>query len=299
MLNLRQIEIFKAIMEAGSITRASALLNISQPAVTKSLQFLEIDLGLKLFTRTPKGLVPSYEARAFYTEVERSFTGLASLNRFAQGLRSMQHARLIVNVIPALSHRWMPELAANFLQKYPEASLSFHASSSPHTAQLVGQRHVDLGIAQSRLEDPSIERTLLMYLPVVCVIPENNLLAQHEIITPQLLRNQDFIALSRQDIVTQQLESHFSDAGVPLKVRVEAALALSVKALVQQSLGVGLIDAESAEIPPVEGMIIRPFRPLVRMPIYLLRLRDRATSLLEQSFVQHVIEHGYPTRTDY
>lgn len=239
----------------------------------------------------PTGIYP-YEARAFYTEVERSFTGLASLNRFAQGLRSMQHARLIVNVIPALSHRWMPEIAAKFLQKYPEASLSFHASSSPHTAQLVGQRHVDLGIAQSRLEDPSIERTLLMYLPVVCVIPENNLLAQHEIITPQLLRNQDFIALSRQDIVTQQLESHFSDAGVPLKVRVEAALALSVKALVQQSLGVGLIDAESAEIPPVEGMIIRPFRPLVRMPIYLLRLRDRATSLLEQSFVQHVIEHG-------
>ena len=294
MLNLRQIEIFKAIMEAGSITRASALLNVSQPAVTKSLQLLEIDLGLKLFTRTPKGLVPSYEARAFYTEVERSFTGLASLNRFAQDLRSMRHERLVVNVIPALSHRWMPEIVAGFLQKYPEASLSFHASSSPHTAQLVGQRHVDLGIAQSRIEDPSIERTLLMHLPVVCVIPENNPLAQEEVITPQLLRNQDFIGLSRQDIVTQQLEAHFAAAGVELRMRVEAALALSVKALVNRGLGVGLIDAESAAVPSAEGTVIRPFRPLVQMPIYLLRLRDHATSLLEQSFVQHVIDHGYP-----
>jgi DNA-binding transcriptional LysR family regulator len=288
VLNLRQVEMFKAIFETGSITRAAAALNVSQPAVTKSLQLLEHDLGLTLFTRTPKGLVPSHEARAFYTEVERSFSGLASLSRFARDLRSLRHERLVVNVIPALSHRWMPEVVASFLAAYPEASLSFHASSSPDTAQMVGRRQIDLGIAQSRVEDPSIERIPLMQLPVVCIIPADMPLAKEAVITPGMLRGQSFIGLSRQDIVTAQLERHFADAGVELRPRIEAALALSVRALVARGLGVGLIDAESAALHPSPTTVIRAFRPLVAMPIYLLRLRDHATSLVEERFVEHV-----------
>ncbi len=288
MLNLRQVEAFKAIMECGSITRAAVALRVSQPAVTKSLQLLEHSLGLKLFTRTPKGLIPTYEARAFYTEVDRSFTGLASLARFAQDLRSMRHERLVVSVIPALSLRWLPEVIASFLAKYPEASFNFQASSSSHTMQLVGQRHIDLGIAQSRLEDPSMERIPLMDLPLVCVMPAGHPLAALEVVTAQHLRNQRFISLSAQDVATIQLRRLMSDEGVELTPEIEVALALSVFELVNRGLGIGIIDAESATNRPSPNVVIRPFSPALSMPIFILRLREEPTSLLAERFIGHL-----------
>jgi len=292
MLNLRQIEAFKAIMECGSITRAAELLHVSQPAVTKSLQLLEHNMGLRLFSRSPKGLIPTYEARAFYTEVERSFSGLSSLARFAQDLRTMRHERLVVSVIPALSLRWLPDAVSSFLSTYPDTSLTFQAASSSHTPQLVGQRHIDLGIAQSRLEDPSMERIPLMNLPLVCVMPAGHDLAKNAFITAEDLRGQKFIGLSPQDVAMVQLQQRMNAAGIELIPQIEVALALSVFELVSRGLGVGIIDAESAGCRPSPTVIVRPFQPALSMPVFILRLREEPTSMLAEKFIEHICGSG-------
>ncbi len=291
-MNSRQVEVFKAIMECGSITRAADVLFVSQPAVTKSLQLLEHSLGLKLFTRTPKGLVPTSVARAFYTEVERSFIGLAHLRDYAGELRSLKHERLRVSVIPALSDRWLPQVLVRFLDKYPDASLSFQAASSPHTAQLVGQRQIDLGIAQSRIEDVSMERTLLFSLEAVCIMPANHPLTAEAVITPAHLHGQVFVSLSRQDIITIQLQRALDEAGVKVSRQVEVSLGASVRELVGLGFGIGIVDWGTVMERDDENFVIRPFRPRLEMPIYLLRMRDRPASLIEQRFIDQMVEHA-------
>jgi DNA-binding transcriptional LysR family regulator len=287
-MNARQVEVFKAIMECGSITAAARVLHVSQPAVTKALQLLEHDIGLRLFERTPKGLVPTFEARAFYTEVERTFTGLSYLKTFAQELSSLRHARLVVSVIPALSDRWLPRVASRFLADYPEVSLSFQAASSPHTAQLVGQGQVDLGIAQSRVDDPSMERTLLSTLRAVCIMPEDHALAAEEVIHPEHLRGQTLVSLSRQDIIRLQVEQVLEAAAVTVSRPIEVSLGITLRELVALGFGIGIVDSGSAEHPGTTGIVTRPFEPRIDMPIYLLRRRARTPSLIEQRFVDYL-----------
>lgn len=291
-MNSRQVEVFKVIMECGSITRAAAVLHVSQPAVTKSLKLLEHDLGLLLFTRTPKGLVPTSEARALYTEVERTFTGLTYLSQFAQGLRAMKHGRLVVSVIPALSARWLPIVAARFLADYPEASLSFRASSSPYTVQLVGQCHVDLGIAQSRFEDATIERTRIFGMEAVCVMPASHPLTVEDVITPAHLRGENFISLSRQDVIRAQLERLLEEAGVGITRRIDVAMGVTLFALVNEGVGIGVVDAETASYQSSPNVAIRPFRPLIEMPIYLLRARRKPASVVENKFAEYILGHA-------
>ena len=62
-MRLRHIEVFHAIMQAGSVSGAAQLLHISQPAVTKVLQHAELQLGLQLFDRVRGKLVPTPEAQ--------------------------------------------------------------------------------------------------------------------------------------------------------------------------------------------------------------------------------------------
>ena len=101
-MHYRQVEVFKAIMDSGSITEAANILHISQPAVSKALKLLEAELGLRLFARTTKGIAATEEARLLYTEVERTYFGMQNLSRFAASLGDRKQGRIVVSTIPAL-----------------------------------------------------------------------------------------------------------------------------------------------------------------------------------------------------
>ena len=78
-INLRQIEAFKGVIENGTVSRASQLLNISQPAMSKLIAHLEADTGLRLFDRVKGRLAPTEHAMRLYEEVGRIFAGVRQL----------------------------------------------------------------------------------------------------------------------------------------------------------------------------------------------------------------------------
>ena len=82
MLKFRQIEVFKVLMEVGTVTGAAGRLGISQPAVSKVLASMERSTNLTLFERLRGRLIPTPDARSLYRQVHRSFVGLDDLSRF-------------------------------------------------------------------------------------------------------------------------------------------------------------------------------------------------------------------------
>ena len=86
-LNLRQVEIFHAVMVNGTTQRAAEVLHISQPGISKAIQELERQLGFALFHRTRRRLVPTAEAHFYFREVEESFAALSRLRSAAARIR--------------------------------------------------------------------------------------------------------------------------------------------------------------------------------------------------------------------
>ncbi len=74
-MNLRQMEVFHAIMRSGSVTGAARQLNVSQPAISATLRHCEAQLGMKLFERAGSGLQPTPEAHAIFPTSPRSSAG--------------------------------------------------------------------------------------------------------------------------------------------------------------------------------------------------------------------------------
>jgi DNA-binding transcriptional LysR family regulator len=93
-MNLRQIEMFRAVMQTGSFTAAAEALHISQPGVSRAARHLEIQLGVPLFERSQGRIRPTDEALALNGEIERSYRGVQSIQQFARGLRHGTYAVL-------------------------------------------------------------------------------------------------------------------------------------------------------------------------------------------------------------
>lgn len=279
-------------MEHGTITDAAHALFVSQPAVSKALSALEAEMGFPLFVRSKKGLTPTFEARAFYTEVTRSFSGLDVLSNVAQELKEMKHGRLVIGAIPALSMRWLPLLAARFLQAHPEVKLSIEAYSSPQVAQMVGQGRLDIGIAQSTTRDPAIRRTDLFALDVAAVMRIGHRLAKKAVVTPEDLAGENLVNLSPPDIIRQQLEGLLAKHGVDVSRRLEVALGSTLCRLVEQGEGIGLVDVETLSNFRSKCLVARRFRPQISMPISLLQSLRRPASQLEHRFVAYAVKHA-------
>lgn len=89
-VNLRHIEIFHAVMTAGSLTEAAHLLHTSQPTVSRELARFEKVIGLKLFERVRGRLHPTVQGLRLFEEVQRSWYGLDRIVSAAESLREFR-----------------------------------------------------------------------------------------------------------------------------------------------------------------------------------------------------------------
>lgn len=283
-MNYRQVEVFKAIMDSGSITEAAGMLRISQPAVSKALKQLEGELGLQLFSRTTKGIAATEEARALYAEVERTYFGMQNLARFAANLRDRKQGRVVVSTIPALGIEWLPAVVAGFSAAHPHVTISLHSSNSTDAARLVGTGEIDLGIAQLRSEEYNLSRRKLFDLEGVIVLPAGHRLASRPDIRAEDLADETIVALGPDDEFRRRLTQALDAASLRYRSMIDASLAVTVCTLVAAGCGVGIVDSEAARTQTGKGLVFRAFSPRIRVPIYLFRQRGRPTSKLVEAF---------------
>ena len=284
-MHYRQVEIFKAIMDSGSITEAANILRISQPAVSKALKLLEAELGLRLFDRTTKGIAATEEARLLYTEVERTYFGMQNLARFAASLGHRRQGRIVVSTIPALGIAWLPTMVARFSEAHPDVTISLHSSNSVDAARLVGSGEIDIGIAQLRSEEYNLSRRKLFDAEGVIALPESHRLARKPVLEAADLAGETIIALGPEDEFRRKFGQALEAAGQQPRTIIDTSLALTVCTLVAEGCGIGIVDSEAARARNGQGIVFRSFRPAIRVPIFLFRQRGRPTSKLVEAFI--------------
>lgn len=99
---IRDIEVFRAVMNAGSTSKAAGLLGISQPAVSQAIRRLESAAGFRLFERVRSRLVPTQEAMALMRDVDRYFIGFEVIEHRIRSLRSYGLGQMSIASLPAL-----------------------------------------------------------------------------------------------------------------------------------------------------------------------------------------------------
>ena len=100
-MRLRQIEVFHAVYSSGSITGAAALLNVSQPSVSKVLAHAEQQLGYLLFDRVKGKLIPTPEAHQLFVHVKAVYKDINRLRHVATNIKTAGAGRIRVAGTPA------------------------------------------------------------------------------------------------------------------------------------------------------------------------------------------------------
>ena len=294
-MNLRQCEMFRAVMEAGTVTAAADRLHVTQPAVSKMLAQLERDLGFHVFLRQRRRLVPTQEGQALYQEVRRAFVGLDYLTRFAGDLRDLRQGHLVLAATHSTCSFCLPGIVAEFLRRYPGLSVSLHTMDLPAIAQAVATGRVDLGIAQFGVPAQGIRRERLRSVSAVCVLPPGHALARRRVVRPADLHGQDFIALAAVNRLRTRLTTILDAENAVPRIQVDTPLASTACRLVMEGVGLCVLDRLSAEANLHEGIVIRPFRPDIAEDVVLLSSAQGPLSSVASAFAA-MLHRGFAGR---
>jgi DNA-binding transcriptional LysR family regulator len=294
-MRLRHIEVFNAVMLTGSVSGAARLLNVTQPAVSRTLQHAEIQLGFGLFQRVRGRLAPTAEAQTLYPHIERLFAQLDEVQRLAATLRlgSGGEDELRVHTVLALSYEVFPRAMQLFRQKYPEVKVVHAALHSPQIVSSLVLQEADVGYVFSVVSHPALAQEVLGEGEVVCVAPRTLLgpdCGRLQAMSLERLAGLPVIALDARDPLGVTL-GHLlrgSEAG-PKPVMTVQSYHVAL-ALAHHGVGVAMVErctAASADLSRVE---VLPLEPRIPVPIKALRPTARPHSLVTRAFTHCMVQ---------
>ena len=269
-MRLRHIEVFHAVMQAGTVSGAAHLLHISQPAVTKVLQHAEAQLGFALFERVRGKFHPTPEALRLYVEVDKLHGDLVAIRRLATSLRTGQTQSVRLAVTPTLGISVVPAAMQRWAKAVPEGRCEL---STQHTRELVNTLllgEADLGLSLQDPRHPGIRAEPLAAGAMVALIPAHSPLARQRGPIALAALPQPLIGLAGDDPLGNRFSAACEAQGVALQWRITVQTYQLARALAEAGLGATVVDPFTAASSPGDRTVARPMEPAIGVQLYLL-----------------------------
>ena len=145
-MDVRQLEMFRAVAEEGSFTRAAQRLHVSQSAVSRQLQLLEGELGGPLLHRSPKGVTLTAEGELLLKTANRIHRDLREAIWEISETKKLKRGQLSVAGGMTVCLYVLPKLLKRFRTLHKDVDLLVTSGSATRILQLVRNHHVDLAL---------------------------------------------------------------------------------------------------------------------------------------------------------
>lgn len=290
-LNLRQIEVFRAVMITGSINGAAQLLVISQPAVSRMLSHTEARIGFQLFERVKGRLYPSPEARRLFHDVEAVYRNVQRVNATLQDLVQQRQGVLRIASSPSLGHQLVPDAIAAFRRANPQVRVSLECLRHVLLRDRLLDQQADLGISLFPVDHPNLRAVPLSQVRVLVVCPAGHpLLAVEPTQLPAALASHPLIGYPADTPFYAVIKPAFERAGLEYRPSIEVDSPHHACALVKNGSGFSVVDEISFRASGGERMAILPLLEDECLQVSLVHLRREPLAQLAQQFVEQLRE---------
>lgn len=289
-MRLRHIEVFNAVMLTGSVSAAARLINITQPAVSRTLQHAELQLGFALFQRVRGRLKPTLEAQTLYPLIERLFAQLDEVQRLSASLQvGRGQGELRVLTVLALSYEVFPRAMQLFRAKYPGVVVHHQALHSPQIVSSLVLQESDVGYVFSAASHPALTQERLAERRVVCAVPKGLLTARQAAggtLTMAQLAGLPVIGLDGRDPLGMVLGHALQNSETRLREVMSVQTYHVALALAHHGVGVAMVESCTAASADLDKVDILALEPAIATTVHALRPTARPNSVMARHFTR-------------
>jgi DNA-binding transcriptional LysR family regulator len=283
-MNLRQMEVFRAVMLTGGVSGAAQLLHVSQPAISKMLAQAARQAGFALFERVKGRLVATPEAQQLQEEVERLWRGVERVRDVSRSLAAPQTGTLRLAVSASLASHLTPGAVALLYEKFPRLKSRIEVLIPPIMVDALLDHSAHLGVGLQPNDHPNLVAVQSYRCGLACVMREDHPLAQKKIVKPADLRGHRVITSPANTPYGQTLLRSYGREAGKLHLDLEVRSSTTACWYAQAGAGVAVVDQAAVTGFSYSGLAVRPFHSRERLDISIVRNRYRPMSAVQQAF---------------
>lgn len=294
IMDLRQIEYFVRVAELGSFTRAAAALNVAQPALSRQIRQLEVELRQHLLVRNGRGAIPT-EAGKLLLEHGRGILHQVERAREELGrVRGALAGRVAIGLPPSLARVLTVPLTRLFRERLPEASLSICEGLTASMQEWLTTGRIDIAVLYNAQPSSDVEITPLQDEELLLVDARPPGLAEDP--PPPAIRLEEVATIplvipSRPNAVRMHVESALANVGMRPSVALEIDGIAAILDLVADGAGAALLsrNAVANSVRP-SAYRIRPIEPALKIRLSLATSALRPSTLTQRSTLDLIRE---------
>jgi DNA-binding transcriptional LysR family regulator len=266
-MELRHLRYFVAVAEALSFTKAAGSLRLAQPSLTRQIQNLEDEIGVRLLDRSNKRITLTDAGRLFLFDAKKVLVQCAESVASVQRISRDENSQLNIGYSSNIHYGLLPATLGAFRKLCPQVALNlFDMTSAEQYLALVAQK-IDLGFVGPRSAHSGHELLFecVTHDRIVAVLSAPHPLAKKPKLKLQDMATQFFIGMSEKTHpgAGEWLRELGRGAGFSLKILQEAENELAAIRFVGDGLGVALMPEQIAALPH-DGVVFRPLSPPLR-----------------------------------
>lgn len=296
-MDFRQIETFIYVYRLRNFSRAGDNLYLTQPTISNHINCLESELGVKLFDRSSRDIIPTEAGCIFYdyavTLLETRNSAATALTR--NGKKIEGRVEIAASTIP--SQYLLPRLMNHFRDMYPDIVFVLHQCDTQEVIKELQGKKYQMGIVGARIDEEKLEYKFLTSDKLMLITAsENNSQCQQTRIPKESLRDKNFILREPGSGTRKGFEVALKKCGInpdTLKIAAEMNSTETIKSAVREGLGVSVVSSLCIEDDLAAGLI-RAFAidglDLERA-FYLVTYKNRPLPPSAAAFHEYILQY--------
>jgi len=288
-MEIRQLKAFLAIAEAKTFTAGARRVNVTQAAISMQIRQLEDEVGLQLFTRTPRRVIIT-EAGEYLLDRARKIlrehdSALAEIAEVA----GAEYGRLrIGSASGTFAMNQLPTIMRRLREKFPNGELSVSAGTSQKLVDRMMHGEIDTAFISLPVDNTIVITESLFSDEIVAIAHPKHPLAKDKYISAATLAGENLILGERGGNTRRMIDEFFSAANVKPNITMELSRQEAVTAMVENNLGVGMAGAKTVAKEIRQGRLTHWLIEAaeIKWELGLARLRGGHFSPIGKEFVR-------------
>jgi len=261
-MDLKQLEYFVRVAEMGSFTRASAALGVAQPALSRQVRLLEVELRQTLLLRNGRGALPTDAGRLLLDHGRGILHQVERLREEMGRVRGGLVGRMAIGLPPTLARMLTVPLTRAFRQHMPQVQLSITEGLSAGMVEAVIHGRLDLAVLYNAQAVPEVELQPLFDEPLALVEARKPGLQEDPPPPPvslQELSQRPLVIPTRPNAIRMHVETEMARQGLRPTIALEIDGVGAILDLVAEGMGAAVLS------PHAVAGSIRPSAYTVRL----------------------------------
>lgn len=289
-MDIRPLHYLVAVADLGSFTLAAEQLGVAQPAVSMSIRNLERKLGLALFDRSEKKILPTAEGKVLLEHARRILNEVDAAENALNEARGLIKGEVHIGIPSLLGLYYFPPILMAFKHLHPDLKLAVFEDGARSIQNKLTNGELDIGIIVADKPPEDLEAIPFLQEEMLVCVPKDHAFATKTEVSFTEFLQEELVLFKEGYFHREFIDRVCATSGCSPKVAFESNLITLTKSIVRQGFGIAVfLNLVLKDEPDLIGI---PFTERVFLKMWIAWKKGSYRSLADRAFIDFLLEHA-------